>query len=55
MCIRDSARINCNAQGGISLINGAGYFDNYIGMETVYKQMGYEDVYKRQKPCLYLV
>ena len=37
-----NARINCNAQGGISLINGAGYFDNYIGMETVYKQMGYE-------------
>ena len=25
-----NARINCNAQGGISLINGAGYFDNYI-------------------------
>lgn len=37
-----NARINCNAQGGISLINGAGYFDNYVGMETVYKQMGYE-------------
>lgn len=38
-----NARINCNAQGGISLINGAGYFNppDYIGMETVYDQLSY--------------
>lgn len=39
-----NARIHCNAQGGISLIDGAGYFNppDYIGMQTVYEQMSYE-------------
>lgn len=38
-----NAEIHCNAQGGISMVDGAGYFnpDSYIGMETVYKQMSY--------------
>ena len=38
-----NARIHCNAQGGISLIDGAGYFnpESYIGMQTVYEQMSY--------------
>ena len=38
-----NARIHCNAQGGISLINGAGFFNppQYIGMESVYDKLSY--------------
>ncbi len=38
-----NAKVHCNAQGGISLVDGAGYFNpsSYIGMETVYEQMSY--------------
>lgn len=38
-----NARVHCNAQGGISVINGAGYFNaaGYIGMESVYDKLSY--------------
>ena len=38
-----NARINCNAQGGISLIDGAGYFNppDYIGLESAYDKLSY--------------
>ncbi len=38
-----NARVHCNAQGGISLVDGAGYFnpDNYIGMESTYDKLSY--------------
>lgn len=38
-----NAEIHCNAQGGISMIDGAGYFNpnNLLGEQTTYNQLSY--------------